>query len=47
MSIVQKQMERDPKMGYARDFVGAMESVMHAVADRGVKVIANAGGQRH
>jgi hypothetical protein len=44
MSILQKQKERDPAMGYARDFVGAMESVFHAVADRGVKVIANAGG---
>lgn len=44
MSIVQKQKERDPKMGYARDFVGAMESVFPAVAERGVKVIANAGG---
>src|SRR6202012_1453385 len=44
MSILQKQKERDPKMGYARDFVGAMDSVMEAVANRGVKVIANAGG---
>ncbi|HEX2716154.1 MAG TPA: acyclic terpene utilization AtuA family protein, partial [Gemmatimonadaceae bacterium] len=30
-------------MGYARDFIGAMDSVMPAVL-RGVKVIANAGG---
>jgi hypothetical protein len=44
MSILQKQRERDPRMGYARDFVGAMESVFPAVAERGVKVIANAGG---
>jgi hypothetical protein len=44
MSILQKQKERDPAMGYARDFVGAMESVMEAVAHRGVRVIANAGG---
>lgn len=44
MSILQKQKERDPKMGYARDFVGAMDSVLQAVANRGVKVIANAGG---
>ena len=44
MSILQKQRERDPRMGYARDFIGAMESVFPAVADRGVKVIANAGG---
>ena len=44
MSILQKQKERDPQMGYARDFIGAMESVLPAVTDRGVKVIANAGG---
>jgi len=44
MSILQKQKERDPAMGYARDFVGAMESVLDAVVHKGVKVIANAGG---
>ena len=44
MSILQKQKERDPQMGYARDFIGAMESVLPAVTERGVKVIANAGG---
>lgn len=44
MSILQKQKERDPNMGYARDFVGAIESVLPAIADRGVRVIANAGG---
>jgi hypothetical protein len=44
MSILQKQKERDPSMGYARDFIGAMESVLPAVTDRGVRVIANAGG---
>lgn len=44
MSILQKQKERDPSMGYARDFVGAIESVFDAVSERGVRVIANAGG---
>ena len=44
MSILQKQKERDPQMGYARDFIGAIESVLPAVANRGVRVIANAGG---
>ena len=44
MSILQKQKERDPAMGYARDFVDAVESVLDAVADHGVKVVANAGG---
>src|SRR5687767_15199549 len=44
MSILQKQKERDPRMGYARDFLGAIESVLPAVVERGVRVIANAGG---
>jgi len=44
MSILQKQKERDPALGYARDFVGAMESVLSAVVEKGVRVIANAGG---
>jgi hypothetical protein len=44
MSILQKQKERDPSLGYARDFVGATESVLPAVLKRGVKVVANAGG---
>ena len=44
MSILQKQKERDPNMGYARDFVGAIDSVLPAIAQRGVRVIANAGG---
>ncbi len=44
MSILQKQRERDPSAGYARDFIGAMESVLPAVVERGVRVIANAGG---
>jgi len=44
MSILQKQKERDSSMGYARDFVGAIESVLQGITEGGVKVIANAGG---
>ncbi|MBV6520880.1 MAG: hypothetical protein MNPFHGCM_00999 [Gemmatimonadaceae bacterium] len=44
MSILQKQKERDPAMGYARDFVGAIESVLDSIVERGVRVVANAGG---
>lgn len=44
MSIMQKQRARDPKMGYARDFVPLMERILPACVDRGIKVIANAGG---
>lgn len=44
MSILQKQKERDPSLGYARDFVEAIESVLPAILGQGVRVIANAGG---
>jgi hypothetical protein len=44
MSILQKQKERDPRFGYARDFVGAVASVLPAIVGRGVRVVANAGG---
>src|SRR5439155_17888943 len=44
MSILQKQKERDPSLGYARDFVSAVESVLPGIAERGVRLIANAGG---
>lgn len=44
MSILQKQKERDLSLGYARDFIGAIDSVLPAIIERGVKVVANAGG---
>jgi len=44
MSILQKQMQRDPLAGYARDFITQMEGVLPAVVDRDVRVTANAGG---
>src|SRR5579863_10145315 len=44
MSILQKQKERDPALGYARDFIGAIESILPALTGRGVRVVANAGG---
>jgi len=44
MSILQKQKERDPSLGYARDFIGAIESILPGMVDKGVKVVANAGG---
>ncbi len=44
MSILQKQRSRDPSAGYARDFVGQMERILPDVAERGIRVISNAGG---
>jgi hypothetical protein len=44
MSIMQKQKARDPKAGYARDFVPLMKRILPACVDRDIKVTANAGG---
>ncbi len=44
MSILQKQKEADAKLGYARDFPPLMARIAKLLKERGVKVIANAGG---
>jgi hypothetical protein len=44
MSIMQKQRARDPKAGYARDFVSQVEQALPILVERGIKVITNAGG---
>ncbi|HAH10742.1 MAG TPA: terpene utilization protein AtuA [Alphaproteobacteria bacterium] len=45
MSILARQRARDPKMGYAHDFVTAtMKACLKDIAAQGVKVISNAGG---
>src|SRR5919106_275692 len=44
MSIMQKQKARDPKAGYARDFVPLMERILPDIVQHGIKVTSNAGG---
>ncbi len=44
MSIMQKQRERDPDAGYARDFVPLMDDLIHDLLEREVRVVSNAGG---
>jgi Acyclic terpene utilisation family protein AtuA len=44
MSILQKQRQADPKLGYARDFPPLIARLARQIRERGVKVIANAGG---
>lgn len=44
MSIMQKQKSRNPDAGYARDFVPLMGRILPDIADKGVRVITNAGG---
>jgi hypothetical protein len=44
MSIMQKQKSRDPRAGYARDFVPLMERILPDVVSKGIRVVTNAGG---
>ena len=44
MSIVQKQKQRDPKAGYARDFVALMREILPDCVEKNIKVLSNAGG---
>ena len=44
MSILQKQKDSDPELGYARDFPPLIGRVAKLLVERNVKVIANAGG---
>src|SRR5947199_109655 len=44
MSILQKQKERDPKMGYARDVVPLLQRILPKVVERNIRVTTNAGG---
>lgn len=44
MSILQKQRSRDASLGYATDFIPMLERLLPILAERGIKVVANAGG---
>src|SRR5256885_10240776 len=44
MSILQKHKSRYPSLGYAKDFIPLMERILPIVAERRIKITANAGG---
>jgi len=44
MSILQKQRQADPSLGYARDFPPLIGRIARRMLDRNIRVIANAGG---
>jgi hypothetical protein len=44
MSIMQKLKSRDPSKGYATDFVKMCERILPTCQEKGIKIIANAGG---
>ncbi len=44
MSIMQKLKSRDPNAGYATDFVTMVDRVLPQCREKGIKIVANAGG---
>jgi hypothetical protein len=44
MSILQKQRQADPELGYARDFPPLIGRIAKKLRERHIKVVANAGG---
>ena len=44
MSILQKQRQADPELGYARDFPPLIGRIAKKLRERNIKVVANAGG---
>jgi hypothetical protein len=44
MSIMQKQRQRDPDRGYATDFVDLIRRILPTLREKGIRVVANAGG---
>ena len=44
MSILQKQREADPSLGYAKDFPPLIGRIARRLRDRRIRVLANAGG---
>jgi hypothetical protein len=44
MSILQKQKNKNPQLGYARDIPVLMEQILPVCMEKGIKVITNGGG---
>jgi len=44
MSILQKQKNKNPKFGYARDIPELMERILPIIKEKNIKVITNGGG---
>jgi hypothetical protein len=44
LSIMMRQRLRDPRKGYATDFIGFLKRALPVIAEKGVKVVTNAGG---
>lgn len=44
LSIMQRQKERNPERGYAKDFITVLKEIIPTIKEKSIKVITNAGG---
>ncbi|HEX2254021.1 MAG TPA: acyclic terpene utilization AtuA family protein [Thermoanaerobaculia bacterium] len=44
LSIMMRQKLRDPRLGYATDFIDFVRRVLPEIRERGVRILSNAGG---
>ncbi|HLF14911.1 MAG TPA: acyclic terpene utilization AtuA family protein [Bacteroidota bacterium] len=44
MSILQKQKQRNPEMGYARDLVSIIDHILPVIVEKNIRVVTNGGG---
>jgi hypothetical protein len=44
LSIMMRQKLKDPRLGYATDFIGFIRRVLPEIKERNVRILANAGG---
>ncbi|MBS4027527.1 MAG: DUF1446 domain-containing protein [Ignavibacteriales bacterium] len=44
MSILQKQKLKDPKLGYAKDLIPLLETILPICIEKNIKVVTNGGG---
>lgn len=44
LSIMQRQKLKNPKDGYAKDFIKLMETIAEECKEKNIRVISNAGG---
>lgn len=44
LAILQKDRQKDPSLGYTRDVVPSMKALLPIAAEKGIKILTNAGG---
>ena len=44
LSIMMRQKLKDPRLGYASDFIGFVRRVLPEIKERNVRILTNAGG---